>query len=218
VHLQLTNIPSQQTVDHITVWPYGAGEYLYNQNPAVAQSAAFFRSSGSTSGDLYVQPMANYTNNSFAVDIYYTGAANPVVVFAQVNANAQLPIVSARSLGQDGHDYASRANPTAPDGHQDLHIALSGIPSYTSVSFIDVLVVGGTSEWQYGGQNSAIWGAVYVPNESGPNTGGLYIQPDSSFLNTNGTQKPQNLLITIKYANGTTVQTYLNNVTANPNI
>jgi hypothetical protein len=186
VHIQLTNLPSQQSVDHITVWPYGGGEYIYNQNPAVAQSAAFFRTSGSTTGDLYVQPMANYTNNAFAVDIYYTGATNPVVVYAQVNADGQLPLVTATSLNQDNHDYANLPwnppnPPFGPDGYQDVHIQLSNLPSQQTIDHITVWPYG-AGEYLYN-QNPAVAQSAAFFRSSGSTTGDLYVQPMANYTN-----------------------------------
>jgi hypothetical protein len=111
--------------------------------------------------------------------------------------------IAANWLGQDNHDLTGLTHAPAADGKQDVHIQLSGLPSGTTINYIDIKEIDGAGEWQFNGSAPLVEGAAIVPNEAGPNTAGLYFQPDSSFLNLNGTPQAHQIAMTVAFADGT---------------
>lgn len=78
-------------------------------------------------------------------------------------------------LGQDGRDLVGPYPVEVPDGIQDIHIALSGLPADRTIVFADVQGLGG-SRWQFGGPWGP-WKAALV-RSPGASTADLYLQPD----------------------------------------
>lgn len=131
------------------------------------------------------------------------GNINPAGAVQALNLAA--PPLTATSLGQDGHDYiGSGAGSTGPDGYQDIHITLTGLPSSKTISWIDVTGLG-AGEWRYNGAYGSDK-AVLVNYAAGGTTADLYLQPYQ-----NETGRP--FTVTVFYtdstsANGTTNLVY----------
>jgi hypothetical protein len=77
-------------------------------------------------------------------------------------------------LGQDGHDLVGHSFTPGPDGIQDIHIALSGLPEDLTVTKADILPYGG-GEWMYKGPPGS-WAAGWV-QDPGSTTADLYVDP-----------------------------------------
>jgi hypothetical protein len=88
---------------------------------------------------------------------------------------ASLPAVTATWLGQDGHDLVGPSSVPGPDGVQDVHIALAGLPANLTVVQADVQGQGG-GEWKYSGAPGGAWAAALV-QAPGSTTADLYIEP-----------------------------------------
>ena len=56
--------------------------------------------------------------------------------------------IKGRWLGQDGHDFVGDPNSIAPNGIQDVHIALSGLPPGKEITFASITGLG-YDAWEY---------------------------------------------------------------------
>ncbi len=111
-------------------------------------------------------------------------------------------------LGQDGHDLVGPSSTPGPDGIQDMHIELTGLPSNLSIS--SAVVYGdGSGEWSAPSTNGT-WAAALV-QAPGATTADIYIEP---YQFETGRQFQVNLT----YSDQTTATIYLQGGTANPNL
>ncbi|MGC8643932.1 MAG: hypothetical protein ACP5XB_29080 [Isosphaeraceae bacterium] len=83
--------------------------------------------------------------------------------------------LSARWVGQDGHDYVSPHNRLEPSDVQDMHIILSGLDPAREVVYIDVKVANPIDEWEYNAQSFS-WKAE-LKREKGSPTADLFLEP-----------------------------------------
>lgn len=91
------------------------------------------------------------------------GVANP--------AGAAGP--TARWVGQDGKDFVGAEPGPAPNGYQDVHVALVGLPSGRMLTFVE-LKGHGHGAWNNQVGNKA---AVHVARGNRPGTFDLYLEP-----------------------------------------
>jgi hypothetical protein len=77
-------------------------------------------------------------------------------------------------LGQDGHDLVGPSPVAAPDGIQDIHIAVAGLPASRTITSIVVKGLG-SGDWEYNGPTGT-WKAALV-RTPGFTTAGIFIQP-----------------------------------------
>ena len=87
---------------------------------------------------------------------------------------ARSAAMSATWLGQDGHDYAGPGTVAAPDGLQDVHVTLTGLPAGKSVTSANLIGIGGGG-WQVGGHSGAP--AAVLKQAPGATTADLYFRP-----------------------------------------
>lgn len=87
---------------------------------------------------------------------------------------ARSSMSSGRWVGQDGHDVAGRSPAPGPDGVQDVHIALEGIPAGRSVRAATLTAHGG-GEWTFNRPGNA-WSCV-VERHASATRADLYFQP-----------------------------------------
>ncbi len=111
-------------------------------------------------------------------------------------------------LGQDGHDFVGPYPVAVPDGVQDIHIALGGLPAGQTIVFADVQGLGG-SRWQYGGPWGN-WKAALV-QPAGSTTADLYLQPDRV-----ETGRPFQILL--RYGDGSTSEFWVTGGVADPGL
>ncbi len=85
-----------------------------------------------------------------------------------------LPGISARWIGQDGHDLAGPWAQVKPSDIQDLHIILEGLPPDRQVAQVVVKTQEG-DDWEFGGRPGA-W-AVVCQRAAGSSRVDLYLEP-----------------------------------------
>ncbi len=151
------------------------------------------------------QGLASGTNTVQVVAIDLAGNVGPAV--SVVVENVPVP-VTGQWLGQDGHDLVGPYPVAVPDGIQDIHIRLSGLPADRAITFIDIQGLGG-SEWQYNGPWGP-WKAALV-RSPGATTADVYLQPDRV-----ETGRPFQFLI--RFDDGSQAQFWVNGGSANPNL
>ncbi len=86
--------------------------------------------------------------------------------------------VSGVWKGQDGHDLVGPSWVVAPSDVQDIHIALSGLPTDRIVTFGSIRPLGG-GEWQYQGASGGPAAAALV-RVPGSSSADLYLEPYQS--------------------------------------
>jgi hypothetical protein len=111
-------------------------------------------------------------------------------------------------LGQDGHDLVGPSSLLSPDGVQDIHIAITGLPADRTITFADVQGLGG-GDWQYNGP----WGPwlAAIVRAPGSTSADLYIEPSQK-----ETGRP--FSVSLKYDDGSTTGFWLTGGTADPNL
>lgn len=111
-------------------------------------------------------------------------------------------------LGQDGHDLVGPSSNPAPDGVQDIHVAVSGLPAGETIVFAEIQGFGG-GDWQYRGPYGP-WAAAVVQT-AGATNADLYFEPSQV-----ETGRP--FQITLKYADGTASNFWIQGGKADPNL
>ena len=101
---------------------------------------------------------------------------------------------TATWLGQDGKDYTGLHPVVGPDGVQDIHIQISGLPTNRMIKSLEVQGFGG-GHWQYGVTNNL--SRAVVIQKVGAGTADLYFNPDR-----NETGRP--FQINLIYGDGST--------------
>jgi len=117
--------------------------------------------------------------------------------------------ISGRWLGQDGQDHCGAdVDAVKPNGYQDVHIALSGLPPRLEI--VSARLLGfGSGEWQYKcGLNR--YGAVILRKARGL-TADVYFEPDRV-----ETGRP--FTVALKFDNGTEVNVDVKGGKADPNL
>jgi hypothetical protein len=118
------------------------------------------------------------------------------------------PGLSGTWLGQDGHDLVGSSSVPGPDGVQDMHIAISGLPANRTVVFADVQGLGG-GDWEYNGPFGP-WAAALV-RTAGSTSADLYLEPYQV-----ETGRP--FSVQFRYDDGTTDGFWVTGGTADPNL
>src|SRR5690242_17720585 len=102
---------------------------------------------------------------------------------------------SAVWIGQDGHDLAGPSSTLAPDNVQDIHVALSGLPTNHAIAKVDITGYGG-GEWWVNGPYGP-WAGALV-RSPGASTADLYLDPYQ-------VETGRTFFITLTYDDSTTV-------------
>ena len=133
-----------------------------------------------------------------ASDMAQTGSSRlPVRRVALIQERS--PRLSARWVGQDGHDYVGPNETLAPSDIQDIHIALSGLDPSRTVVFVEVKSTNGNF-WRFEEKASA-WRALFK-REKGSRTGDVFFEP--AWVETG---RPYHVFV--RYEDGSTAETDL---------
>lgn len=117
--------------------------------------------------------------------------------------------ITGKWLGQDGRDYCGAdVSAIKPNGYQDVHITLAGLPARLEI--VSARILGyGSGEWQYkGGLNR--FGAAIVRKPHGP-AADVYFEPDRA-----ETGRP--FTVALRFDNGTEVNVDIKGGKADPNL
>jgi hypothetical protein len=128
-----------------------------------------------------------------------------LVVYQPVRPPASL---AARWLGQDKHDFVGPSNRKGLSDVQDIHIELRGLDPRREVVFVDVTGQGG-EQWQYNAESSA-WKAELRRGNGAP-TADLFIEPARI-------ETGRMFHILVRYDDGSTAETDLRGLKADPNL
>lgn len=143
-----------------------------------------------------------------AVEVFAVDPAGNIGPGATVAVNPAPANPAGVWLGQDGHDFVGPSPIAAPDGVQDMHIALAGLPTDQPIVFVDVQGLGG-SRWQYGGPWGH-WKAALV-RQPGSASADLYLQPDRI-----ETGRPYQILL--RFRDGSTSEFWVVGGVADPSL
>jgi hypothetical protein len=116
--------------------------------------------------------------------------------------------LSGTWLGQDAHDYVGPSSVPGPDGVQDIHISISGIPTGRQIAFADFQGLGG-GDWEFNGPNGP-WAAV-VLQQPGASAADMYLEPYQ-------TETGRPFQLSVRYDDGSTDGTWVSGGTADPNL
>lgn len=114
---------------------------------------------------------------------------------------------SGRWLGQDGHDLTSASPELKPNGYQDIHLVLSGLPAAREIQKILIRPFG-SGEWWYNGPPGS-WPAALV-RERGSKTADLYLETDR-------VESGREFQLKLFYEDGTTADVTIPGGKADPN-
>ena len=107
--------------------------------------------------------------------------------------------LSARWIGQDGHDYAGPNGGLGPSDIQDIHIALAGLDPRLEVVFVEVSSTNG-NVWRFAEKPDSC--CAVFKRQKAARTGDVYFEP--AWVETG---RPFHVLV--RYDDGSTVETDL---------
>lgn len=253
VHFVLSGLRTDVAIRMLDVFPYGSGHYQYAMpglplntpglDPRVWRAAVLRGLDGparfAATADVYVQlPISFQGSSHFDIRVTYgDGTIAYVALYGVEVANPLLPVgsgpatVTATSLGQDNSDFVGSSPTLAPDGYQDIHIVLAGLPANRAIAQVDVLPYG-YGHYQYVApqpsalptqfnRDSRIWRAGLVRTSLGlgtySTTADLYVP---SYIAENGVQSGTNLAnhydLLITFVDGSTASVAAWGVVGNP--
>lgn len=257
VHIVLGGLPTHLAIRTVDVNPYGYGHYQYaapglpadtpGLTPAAWRAAVTRAATGpvtfAATADLFVQPdRIEDGRNHWDVLVTFADSSTAFVsVWGIVVSDPSLPVgasaagISAVSLGQDGADLVGKSATAGPDGFQDVHIALSGLPAGVAVAQVDVFPYG-YGHYQFvapsapplpnphpgiADRNPAEWRAVLVRKDDASTTADLYVP--SIHLESGlqaGTSPPisNHYDVMILFADGSTAMTVVWGVVDDPTL
>lgn len=253
VHIVLDGLRTDIGIQKIDVLPYGGGHYQYAiaglpaDTPGLVPRtwrAGFVRGMDgpalfSSKADIYIQPLVGSSGSSHydLIITYADGTSVYLSVYGVEVADPSLPVgrgpatVTATSLGQDNSDVVGTSSTLAPDGYQDIHIALAGLPSNKAIAQVDVFPYG-YGHYQYVGpqpsaiptpvnRDSRVWRAGLIRPTLGAGifstTADLFVP---SYITETGVQPGTNLSnhydILITFTDGSTASVTVWGVVGNP--
>ena len=126
-----------------------------------------------------------------------------------VAQTSQAATIKGRWLGQDKHDYCGEVGSTvAPNGVQDIHVALSGLPLGKKI--VSIAINGhGADEWRYGDKKNQF--AAVLLRKSNSSTGDLFFEPFHA-------ETGREFGIKIRFDSGELVEFYVKGGKADPSI
>ena len=211
VHIVLAGLPTNLAIRTVDVNPYGYGHYQYavpdlpagtpGLEPGAWRTALLRVSTGlhsfAATADLYVQPdRPEDGRNHWDIRVTFVdGSTSFTSTWGIVVSDPSLPVgtpvagLTAVALGQDNADLVGKSSSAGPDGFQDVHIALSGLPAGKAVAQVDVFPYG-YGHYQFVApdapplpsphqgvpdRNPAEWRAALIRPDNGSTTAELYV-------------------------------------------
>ena len=96
-----------------------------------------------------------------------------VLALVSVSSAQNASGIQGRWLGQDGHDFVGDPASIAPNGVQDVHIALSGLPPGKEITFASI-TGHGYDEWQYNRPKNQF--AAVIERKPGGTSADIYFE------------------------------------------
>lgn len=159
VHIVLSGLRTDIGIRTVDVYPYGAGHGQYaapglapgtpGLDPGAWRVGLVQQQTGpvrfSSTADIYMQPfMVEGGRSHWDVRVTYLDGSIGVVSVFGVVADPNLKVgdspsrITVVSLGQDNSDFVGTSSTARPDGYQDLHFALAGLPTNKAIAQVDV--------------------------------------------------------------------------------
>jgi hypothetical protein len=214
IHIELTGLPTNKSIDTIYILGYGGGGWVVNIGPYAPYDGVLEQSPGSSTADLYVDPYQTETGRQFTLTITYSDQSTAVITMnggtADPNLRTPADAVAAQWLGQDGHDLTGPSPAVGPDGYQDVHLTLTHLFPGASIAAVTVTDALGDA-WASGTNPNVDENAEFLPDPGDATRGDLYFSPTRDL---NG----QTLTVTVTYADGKLDHTTLTAGPTNPNL
>jgi hypothetical protein len=144
----------------------------------------------------------DFTSRMFAVLL---GLATTFAYEPQSRSAARL---SARWVGQDGHDYVGPHETLAPSDIQDIHIAIAGLDPRREVAFLELRSTNGNF-WRFA-ENPGGWRAEFK-RAKGARAGDAYFEPA-------GVETGRPFHVLVRYDDGSTAETDFQGKSADPKL
>lgn len=126
-----------------------------------------------------------------------------------LSRSTQAAEIKARWLGQDRQDHSGAiASSIQPNGVQDIHIALSGLPPKRQVVFAEI-TGHGADAWQFGGVQNQ-FGAVLL-RKPDATTADLFFEPHHA-------ETGREFCVKLQFDDASTINVYLSGGKADPNL
>lgn len=116
--------------------------------------------------------------------------------------------LSARWIGQDGHDFVGPNSELKPSDVQDMVIQISGLPARLALTKLVVKGHGG-DEWQWNGPNGP-WRA-HLARAEGSSTAHVYLEPSR-------VEKGRSFQLIFTFDDGRTTELYIDGGKADPTL
>ncbi len=216
VHLVLSGLNTGLTITGVDLQASGFhAEYAApfgTNNTNGNWRAELLRQGMATTGDLYFEPGGPISGNTaFTVTITYSGGVTQSATFYGISVtNASLPTAQLINYNQDNRDFTGSGNPAAPDGYQDIHFAITGIPTGVSISKVVIFGDGSADLWEYNGLSTSQ--AIVVDRDVNSSVADLYFQPNRK---DRGLRK---FYVNIVLSNGTLLRFVVDALVATPQL
>jgi hypothetical protein len=180
IHVVLGGLDSRRKVATVVVTGDGADQWEFGTGRSCWR-VELRRAPGSRIADLFLEPARLEAGRSFHVVIGYEDGTKREADFRgkKADPNRKMPgrSLSARWVGQDGHDCVNPGVSVGPDGLQDVRIHLSRINTRVPLRSIRVESKDG-GRWEFGLNPGAFANAELVRDAKDQAEGDLCFQPD----------------------------------------
>jgi hypothetical protein len=182
VHIALRGLAPQAEIASAVITGKGSGEWRYGSTPNQF-SAAIVRAPGTTTADVYFEPIQVETGREFCVKLTFRDASVVEVYLpgGKADPNLRMPgaAMSAKWMGQEPRDHAGSGPGVGPDGLQDVRIELSRLAPRDRIKSILVEDASGP-RWAYGQNPKGYHNAEFVARGAEVSSeGSLYFHPES---------------------------------------
>lgn len=181
LHVGLSALPAGRAIVSLDVRGFGGGDWPVNIGAYNVYNGVLFRTPGSTTADLYLDPYINETGRQFFLTLNYDNGTSASVTMngGTADANLRMPAdaVAITWNGQDGQDLTAPTPAVGPDGVQDVHLVLSHLFPAIAIRSVRVSTNSGVG-WESGLNPNLNNNAELIRRGPDPSIGDYYFSPD----------------------------------------
>ncbi len=211
IHIRLEGLPANRPVKTVVVRGEGGDEWQYNGKYGPYR-AELVQEAGKGRAELFVEPTRAETGRGFTITLTFENGQTSEIIFkgGRADPNLRMPQarLSAKWLGQPGHDRAGLGPGVGPDGQKDATIALERLSTGVEIRAITLSAKDGTV-WETGVNPKANHAAWLVRDPSDATRATLFFQPDRK-------RAKESLQLQILYGNDKTDSTDVSAGPMNP--
>ncbi len=181
IHVGLSALPADRAIVSLDVRGFGGGDWPVNIGAYNVYNGVLFRTSGSTTAELYLDPYINESGRQFFLTLNYDNGTSVSVTMngGTADANLRMPAdaVAITWNGQDGQDLTAPTSAVGPDGVQDVHLVLSRLFPSIAIRSVNVSTNLGVA-WESGLNPNLNNNAELIRRGPDPSIGDFYFSPD----------------------------------------